>query len=269
MSKVKEKLESILPENEYQEDPQRQADQQQENLPAEIERQNRVTLNDEVANPFEEVGRQAPRRIVGDLLRFSKGDYLYGQDNAELPLNTRLIANMDQLLKGWIRWEDNKPAEQIMGLVVEGYKPPRRDTLGFGYTPGVKDPDTSEWEVDEASGQSRDPWQETYYLLVRELDKDGQPKEGEEGLYTFTTATTGGKDAIIDLCAKYGKWMRVHTADYPVITLKMEKYNHPNKKYGVIKKPKFEFNPKKDWIAKDRFGEISDVPPDDGEEIPF
>jgi hypothetical protein len=214
------------------------------------------------SNPFEEIGNQAARRIIGQLLKFSKGDYLYGAENDELPMGSKLIANMDQLLRGWIKWADNKPAEQVMGLVSEGFKIPKRDTLG--------DQDESEWELDDR-GQPRDPWQETYYLVVRLLDKDGKPTEGNDGLYTFTTASTGGKDAIIDLCSKYGKWMRMRPNDYPVITLDMEKYNHPNKQYGVIKKPKFLFNVKKDWMPKDQFGSIDDVPPtDDGaEDMPF
>src|SRR6185503_20383716 len=91
------------------------APQSEEKLPA-------VSQPDENGiNPFEEIGQQAPRRIIGQLLKFSKGDYLYGQENDELPMGSKLIANMDQLLRGWIKWADNKPAEQVMGLVVEGF----------------------------------------------------------------------------------------------------------------------------------------------------
>lgn len=231
----------------------------EQNLPAQVENRQLGNPSDDSDNPFAEVGRQAARRIVGDLLKFSKGDYLYGQDNDEIALGTRMVANMDQLLRGWIKWADNKPTEQIMGLVVEGFRVPKRDTLG--------DLDESQWEVDD-NGQARDPWQETYYLLLRQLDKDGKPL-GEEGLFTFTTSSTGGKDAIIDLCAKYGKWMRMRAGDYPIITLDMEKYNHPNKQYGVIKKPKFKFNPQKDWFPKSEFGSIEEAGEADGEEIPF
>lgn len=218
------------------------------------------------------MGRQAARTIVGRLMKFSTGDYLAGQENEEIERGTRLIANMDQLLYGWVRWEDMKPAEQVMGLLGDGYKPPKRDTLGFGYQPGDKTAsDTSEWEVDEKSGVPRDPWMLTYYLLLRRLDKDNKPVEStEEGLFTFTTSSTGGKDAVIDLCGKYGKWMRVHPNDYPIITLSKEQYNHPNKQYGVIKKPKFLFDPRKDWTSKSAFGNIEDLPPEDnGDDIPF
>jgi len=213
-------------------------------------------------NPFEEIAASTPRRIIGKLLKFSKGDYLYGQDNEELPYGTRLIANMDQLLVGWIKWQDQKPVEQIMGLVVEGFKPMKLTDL--------PDRDESEWETDD-KGNPRDPWQKTYYLVMRELDEEGKPKDDEEGLYTFTTSSTGGKDAMIELCARYGKWMRVHPNQYPIVTLaKPGKYNHPNKAFGVIKVPKLEFNPKKDWIDKEMFGDISNAPTtEDEEDIPF
>lgn len=233
--------------------------------------QQQLPATDEL-NPFEELARSVPRRIIGELLKFSKGDWMYGQHNEELKLGTALIANMDQLLTGWIKWQDNKPAETIMGLVVEGFKPPKRDTLGDGYTPGCKadDVDTSEWEVDAGTGQPRDPWQRTWYLLMRQLDDKGQPLQGDDGLFTFTTSSKGGTDAIMELCAKYGKWMRAYPGKYPVIKLGTDKYNHPNRQLGVIKTPEFLFNPKTDWIEKAAFGDISEAAaPSEGEEIPF
>lgn len=212
-------------------------------------------------NPFEDVGSELRRAIVGSLLRFSKGDYLYGQNNAELPLGTKVIANMDQCLRGYIRWEDNKPAEQVMGLVAEGYKPPARSALGWL--------DKNEWEVDD-KGQPRDPWQETWYLLMRQVDKEGKPF-ADDGLYTFTTGSVGGTDAVKELCSTYGKWMRMKPNQYPIITLAMGKYPHSNKSYGIIKKPIFLWSPKSSdcWIAKDQFGEISAAAGDDEADIPF
>lgn len=239
-------------------------------------------------NPFQEAGRESQRTIVGDILKFSKGDWLAGKENMELPMGTRLIANMDQLLRGWVRWEDNKPVEQIMGLLCEGYKPPARNTLGYGYTPETKkdaDVDKSEWEVDEQSGQPRDPWQFTQYLVCRELDKDDKPLEGE-GLYTFCASSKGAHDAIAELCRMYGDKLRVRPDDYPIITLGYHRYDHPNPKYGIIKTPEFIagfvtpeharrgkkvklFNVEKDWIPKSMFGDIEEGAPMDGEEVPF
>ena len=36
--------------------------------------------------------------IVGQLLKFTKGSFLAGQDNKKVPNGTQLIANMDELL---------------------------------------------------------------------------------------------------------------------------------------------------------------------------
>jgi hypothetical protein len=211
------------------------------------------------ANPFEEVGRLAQRRIVGQLLICAQGDWLYGAEKEELPVGTRLIANMDQLAWGWVRWEDSKPVEQAMGLVGEAFKPAKREELGFD--------DKEQWECDEKTGEPRDPWQFTYYLAARQIGDDKKPMTGKDGLYTFATSSRGGDDAIKELCASYGKWMAIKPEHFPIVRLAVDKYKHKNPKYGIIKKPVFEFNPKlkNNWASKTDFGEIVEVP--DGEEL--
>ena len=244
--------------------------------------QNKVQVQ---PNPFEEIGRGAQRPIAGQLMKFSKGEYVAGQENLPLPMGMRFVVNMDQMLTGWIRWDDNKPAEQVMGLVVEGFVPPKRDTLGYGYKPGDKeeDADTTDWEVDEKSGNPRDPWQPTFYLVMRGLDKDDKPLEDE--LYTFTTASKGGSDAVKAFCAVYGKWLRFHPDDHPIITIGYDQYEHSNPQYGWIKTPQFItgytspeqvrqkkkvklFDPNKDWMPKKQFGDIP-LNEQQQDEIPF
>ena len=44
----------------------------------------------------------APRNIVGTLLRFSKGDYLAGEEGAAVPGGTMMTANVGELLVGWV-----------------------------------------------------------------------------------------------------------------------------------------------------------------------
>jgi hypothetical protein len=194
-------------------------------------------------NPFEEEGRRAPQRnIVGQLLKFTKfGTFAAGQDNVELPMGTRFIVNTDQLLKGWIKWENNKPVEQLMGLIVEGFVTPKRDTLGCGYKPGdtEAEADTSEWILDEQSGRMRDPWMFTYYMVMRELDKDDKPLDNDDGLYTYTTGSKGGVDAVAAFCNAFGKWFRLKPDDFPVIRLGWDHYEHSNPRFGWIKTPQF------------------------------
>jgi len=226
---------------------------------------------------FEEYGDQiSSRNIVGQLLKFSKGDYMSGQDNVEIPIGSKMIANMDELLLGWIRWEDSKPAEQHMGRLIDGFKAPARNELGFGYELGEEEPsDMSDWEIDETTKEPRDPWQFTYYLVMKDPTKLDAADDGDsEGTYTFTTSSSGGKQAIGDLCKVYGRKRREgYKEHYPVVALKVGSYNHSNKKFGRIKFPVF---PVVGWFAKTKFGILP--PPVDAteqlaaaanEDIPF
>jgi bifunctional DNA primase/polymerase-like protein len=120
----------------------------------------------------------APRNIVGTLLRFSKGDYLAGEEGAAVPGGTVMTANVGELLVGWVLWADNKPTQQIMFRVADGKPVPKRSELGHT--------DQERWEVD-SHGEKRDPWQFTNYLPL--LAESGE-------LFTFTTSSRGGIGAI-------------------------------------------------------------------------
>src|SRR5262249_11272580 len=132
------------------------------------------------ANPFEVYGESANnQRIVGKLLKFSKGDYLAGQDGEEVSIGTKFVAAMDTLTVGWIKWQHARPVEHRMGAIAEGYTPPPRSELG--------DTDEDKWDLDDR-GEPRDPWQFSNYLIL--LD----PKTKDA--FTFTTSSRGGLGAI-------------------------------------------------------------------------
>jgi hypothetical protein len=191
------------------------------------------------ANPFLAYGEAQNQRgmIVGKLLKFSKGDYLAGQDNEEVPMGTELIANMDEMLAGWVKWQDNKPVEQIMGKVSEGYQPPRRKDLS--------DTDTEQWEID-VKGEPRDPWQFSNLLILK----------SDKGLFTFTTSSKGGLNALGDLCKVYGQAMAQRPDEYPVIALGSGSYDHPNKTLGRIKIPTFKVV---GWALKKTFADTEEA----------
>jgi hypothetical protein len=182
-------------------------------------------------NPFEAYGNATVNsHIVGQLLKFSKGDYLAGQDNTDIPLGTKLAAIMDQLMVGWIKWQDARPVEHIMGLVASGYVPKKRAELD--------DNDEDSWETDD-DGHPRDPWQYSNYLIVVD--------QKEKTPFTFTTSSKGGIGAIGELCKYYGKAMRERPDDYPVIELGVGSYPHRVKTLGRIKYPIFK---PVGWAAK-------------------
>jgi hypothetical protein len=191
-------------------------------LPVETN-QNVPATNDET-NPYIRYGDAANRtRIVGKLLKFNKfGDWVCGEDNEELPEDCELMADMDELYVGWLKWENGKPVEQEMGRLLDNYQPPRRTELG--------DNDKENWEAD-MNGVARDPWQYSNYLVLMDANED---------LYTFATASKGGLQAIGVLSKAYGVGMRSHPAQFPIVRLGSGEYAHPNKAFGMIKIPKLE-----------------------------
>src|SRR5262249_47472200 len=158
--------------------------------------------------------------IVGKLLKFSKGDYLAGQDGEEVPVGTKLVAVMDTLTVGWIKWQDARPVEHRMGPIAEGYAPPPRSELG--------DTEEDKWDLDDR-GEPRDPWQFSNYLILL----DAETKDA----YTFTTSSRGGLGAIGELSKAYGKRIRQEPDCYPVIELEVGSYQHTNREFGRIKYP--------------------------------
>ena len=82
-----------------------------------------------------------------------------------------------------------------------------------------------------------DPWQRTNYLVFRDIGLD---THDEDRMYTFTTSSKGGISAIGKLCNQYGKGMRQHPSEYPIVELQVDSYAHPIKEYGRIKVPMLE-----------------------------
>jgi len=185
-----------------------------------------LPVNEPAFNFYEAYGAQAAQRnIIGKLLKFTKGDYCFGPESTLFEEGTRMIVDMESLLVGWQRWENNAPTDSHMGPIVEGFQPPKRRELG--------DLDDTAWEVDESTGRPRDPWQYTNQVVMRELGTKGE----ENGLYTFTTASRGGINAVGILCKTYGKQIRTNPGIYPIVELNTDSYMHSNKQYGRIKVP--------------------------------
>jgi hypothetical protein len=127
-------------------------------------------------NVYEQYGDAATqRRIVGSLLKFTKfGEYKAGQEERPIAHGTELAAYMGSLAVGYVRWEDNQPTDYAMGLIVEGFIPPKRSELGYL--------DQSQWETFD-DGRPRDPWQFTNSLILVEPQT--------EELFTFSTTSKG------------------------------------------------------------------------------
>jgi hypothetical protein len=193
-----------------------------ETLPTRTEQRNLAPAGNGHRNAFEAYGAQmAMSTIVGTLIKFNKGDWVTGDDE-DLEENLELVCNMNQLFVGWIKWQDQRPTEHIMGLVVDNYQAPTRNSLG--------DQNQDDWEVDD-QGRARDPWQFSNYIVMKE---PGMPAT-EDNLYTFATSSKGGLGALGNLCKVYGKEMRTREGEYPIVRLGSDSYIH--REYGRTKIP--------------------------------
>jgi len=162
-------------------------------------------------DPFAAYGQEAAQG--GTFLKFSKGEWLLGQNDDEVALGRRLAANMDELSIGWIRWADGKPVERRLGLLSQGYKPELREALGFT--------DQESWELDE-EGRPKDPWNFTNELPLAD------PDDGEQ--MTFSASSKGGISCVGNLCKAYAREYREKAGQVPVIELGRDSYKHA--KYG-------------------------------------
>lgn len=159
-------------------------------------------------DPYAAYGQEAAQG--GTFLKFSKGEWLLGQNGDEVALGRRLAANMDELSIGWIRWEDGKPAERRFGLLAQGYRPETRNQLGYD--------DQTEWAVDE-NGKPVDPWTFTNELPLAD------PETGEQ--MTFSASSKGGIGCIGNLCKAFAKEYRARDGLVPIIELGRDSYMHP------------------------------------------
>jgi hypothetical protein len=192
----------------------------------------------EEKNVFEKYADAVGRnRIVGELLKFSKGEWLSGRDGDEVAEGTRLVAGCDGLEVGWVKWLDFKPVEQRMGRVAEGFMPARRSELD--------DPDPEDWPLDEATGLPRDPWQLSNSVVL--MDPETQQ------LFTFPSASKGGIGALGKLAGAYGKHIRQKPNELPLVELSSDSYKHSNKAFGKIYTPLFVIC---GWVDRLEFDEM-------------
>jgi hypothetical protein len=186
----------------------------------------------EAENPYTDYGKAAakkPRLILGDIMRFVKGEYLVGKKDV-LPDDTEAAAAMQVFYVGWTKWIDGKPVAQIMVRVGSGQKPPKRKTLG--------DMDPGQWPTNKR-GEPENPWRWTVYLPL--ITRAG-------AVYTFASNTNGGRTATGELCEQYGARLKDHPNRLPVVRLGLGGYEHPQG-YGWIDEPDFvivDYAPKAD-----------------------
>jgi hypothetical protein len=196
-------------------------------------------------NFFEKYGQAATQRnIVGDLLLFTKfGEWVHGRDRAKLPMDTSLAAYMHTLAVGWVCWQDGKFIDEQMGLVCEGFVPPKRNELGHL--------DQTKWDHFD-DGKPKDPWSFTNKLVLVDLETGA--------FFTFSTRSQGGLLAIAELCNEHGKHIHLKPDEVPIIELDVRSRQHSDRSIGEVREPVLKIV---GWIPKDTLPLLNGTPTGD------
>jgi hypothetical protein len=194
-------------------------------------------------NPWLEAAAEAGNPF-GKLLKFVKGVWMIGDD--EIASGTEYIAHIDQLARGWVRFEGGAVTDLKIVKVVDGTKLPIRDELS--------DNDPKKWKEEDADGNLRDPWVKQWYLPLIAAESGD--------FVTFVTGSNGGNNAVSNLCQVYGHSAR--DGLLPIVALKTGSDKH--KKYGRIEEPDLSVV---GWHGKPPGTPAPAMPPDMSDPIPF
>jgi hypothetical protein len=165
-------------------------------------------------DPIEELANEA-RNNIENALKFNKGEWLLNEE--KVPDGAEFIACVDHLVRGWIRFDDQKLVERILVRRGDKQRLPDRDELSYV--------EEHEWPRDK-KGKARDPWVKQFFVPLLAVN-DGK-------LVTFITGTVGGRIAIGKLCDAFLNNDRKR----PIIKLDVSSFN--SKEYGKVESPAFQ-----------------------------
>jgi hypothetical protein len=178
------------------------------------DKQNKTLPAARYDNPWLEVAAEGSNEL-GRLLKFVKGRWETGDD--AVPEGAEYVAHIDQLVRGWIKFEEGKVVDRVIGKIADGFKPPQREELS--------DNDPANWQETDDGGRPRDPWVQQWFLPLIGIET------GE--VVTFVTSSKGGIGTVADLCRVYGHKKR--DGLLPIVALRTRSYKH--KQYGRIETP--------------------------------
>ncbi len=156
---------------------------------------------------------------AASFLKYVKGTFIFGIDEDELALGTELVPNMAEAKIGWLKWQGGEVVDENMVPWA----------IGHAYREDLGDLDRDLWEVDD-NGKAIDPWSETATVSLK------NPRTSEE--FTFTTSSTGGRQAVAKLVYAWRHGVTQGKSGLPVITLGSDTYKH--KKFGPVHFPVFK-----------------------------
>jgi len=148
------------------------------------------------------------------LLNYKKGDWDIKEE--KVPLGTEFVAFIDQLSKGYIKFNEDGPPNLLIAKVTA--RKVKREECG--------DVDEAEWDTDPATGNPKDPWQLTMQLPMSPLERIGE-------MVVFSAISGGALSAVANLCDTYHNARRKNVL--PIVSLRTSSYKH--KKFGTVHVP--------------------------------
>jgi hypothetical protein len=174
------------------------------------------------------------RLITGDMVTFADGVFRVGKERAALPEDLIAIS----VKARWQKWQNKRVVDTA--FLNESGRFPDRGDLG--------DLDESQWEVGLDGETRKDPWSNARFVELFNAT-DGS-------IFTFTSASAGGRRAVSDLCERTLRMRAVRgTNVYPTVSLGTK----PMKtRFGTKAAPHFVIT---GWVANGASGPLPTAPP--------
>ena len=153
------------------------------------------------------------------------GVWSYGIDKDEVPIGTQAVALVDQILKGFIRFDEGGPIRRFLPIWPTPDLDALRQSLG--------DLDQAMWPDRTAKGEPQDPWRPARELPVILLRKT-------RDCLVYSTSSRGGVIAVSGLsrAVQHERRDPENAAALPIISLDVDSYTQP--KFGKIYTPVLE-----------------------------
>jgi hypothetical protein len=168
-------------------------------------------------NPWSQLALELEKHLGAPVLKFTKQGEFALSETDFIPEGTKVVARVDLIETGWVRWVDGMKEKTVMGPVADKFVPPARATLG--------DTDPRNW-----SDPDRDPWQFQMVMPITRCDTDET--------FKFTSGSKGGMNAVNKLIRVFGTRTGRGETGLPVCALKAGSYKHHE--FGKIFFPVFE-----------------------------
>lgn len=165
-------------------------------------------------NPFVQAGEELGGS-GGKFLKFNAntGEFVFGQDQDELPHGSKLSALMDTASRGFICWVGEEVIDEVMVRVIDGH-PPRESEL-----------------EEHGPYDGDDGWSEQVKIDFK--DPDGE-------VFVFKSSSKAAARAFGTLLKEYGRQYKNHPDEYPIVELGASSYMPKEKKHGKKYAPIFK-----------------------------